>query len=82
MNELGHNEIDILKMDIEGSEFKVIDNMMNPHLEMIDFQILCVETHERFFETKTCISNLFQAMQKHGFYDFYGTIIEPTFVKP
>lgn len=80
MNELGHEEIDIVKMDIEGSEFKVIDDMMNPDLEAIEFQLLCVETHERFFATKTCVDCLFEAMRRKGFYDLYGTVIEPTFV--
>lgn len=81
MNELGHKEIDILKMDIEGSEFKVIDDIMNPDLETVDFQLLCVETHERFFGTKTCVNNLFKAMRRKGFYDFYGKVGEPTFIK-
>lgn len=81
MGELGHKEIDILKMDIEGSEFKVVNDMMNPNLEAIHFKLFCVETHERFFETRTYVDHLFETMQKKGFYDFYGTVREPTFVK-
>ena len=29
MNEYGHNKIDLLKMDIEGSECDVIEDMLN-----------------------------------------------------
>ena len=46
--EQGHQRINILKMDIEGSEFKVIDS-----LDKIDGLIIdqiCMETHQRFFE--------------------------------
>ena len=28
MNELGHKLIDVLKMDIEGSEYDVIENIL------------------------------------------------------
>ena len=45
MNELGHDHIDLLKMDIEGTEYDVIDEILGNHLE-ID-QIL-VEFHHRF----------------------------------
>ena len=27
-NELGHSHIDVLKMDIEGSEYEVIENIL------------------------------------------------------
>ena len=45
--ELGHKKIDILKMDIEGSEYDVIDSILNSDVR-ID-QIL-IEFHERFFD--------------------------------
>lgn len=47
INELGHKHIDVLKMDIEGAEYEVIENMLNAKIS-ID-QIL-IEFHERFFE--------------------------------
>jgi FkbM family methyltransferase len=43
--QLGHNKIDILKMDIEGAEYDVIDDILNSGV-MID-QIL-IEVHHRF----------------------------------
>lgn len=83
MNELGHGHVDVLKMDIEGSEFKVIDNLMNPKLKLVDFSMLLMELHERFFplKGKEYTDRLFNNMRKNGFYDFYGTDKEPTFIK-
>lgn len=45
MNELNHNKIDILKMDIEGAEYDVIEDIINSKIEIA--QIL-VEFHHRF----------------------------------
>ena len=45
--ELKHERIDVLKMDIEGSEYDVLENILNSNIQ-ID-QIL-VEFHERFFD--------------------------------
>lgn len=47
MKELKHNHIDVLKLDIEGSEFDVIGSLC----ENNDVQIgqICVEIHDRFF---------------------------------
>lgn len=83
MQELKHDHIDILKMDIEGSEFKVVENLMNPKLEVIDFQVCLMETHERFFGLKEreYIDELYTVMKKGGFYDLHGTAKEPTFIK-
>ena len=43
MNDLGHNKIDLLKMDIEGSECDVIENMLEdkiyPKYLAIDFDL-------------------------------------------
>jgi len=47
MAELGHNYIDVLKMDIEGSEYDVIASILNSKIEI--GQIL-IEFHNRFFE--------------------------------
>lgn len=60
VKELGHKKIDILKIDIEGSEYKVLDSILSAPVE-ID-QIL-IEIHERFFsdgkeKTKTLINTL------------------------
>lgn len=47
LQELKLTRIDLLKMDIEGSEFAVIENMM---AEKIFPQQLCVEFHARYFD--------------------------------
>lgn len=83
MRELGHNHIDILKMDIEGFEFKVVKNLMNPGLKAIDLKMCLMETHERFFAKakNNYVNDLYNTMRKYGFADLYGTAREPTFVK-
>jgi len=43
MRELGHTKLDILKIDIEGAEYKVIDSIIN---DQIDLNVLCVEFDE------------------------------------
>lgn len=45
--ELGHTHIDILKMDIEGAEYDVIENILNTNIPIT--QIL-IEFHDRFVE--------------------------------
>jgi len=45
MQELGHEKIDLLKIDIEGAEYKVIDTIIE---DKIDIKILCVEYDEYF----------------------------------
>lgn len=47
IKELKHNHIDVLKMDIEGSEYAVLEDIINSNV-VID-QIL-VEFHDRFFK--------------------------------
>ncbi|SEA92472.1 methyltransferase, FkbM family [Prevotella sp. tc2-28] len=43
----GHSHVDILKMDIEGTEFKVIENLKKCDA---DIDQICVEVHHRFFK--------------------------------
>jgi FkbM family methyltransferase len=63
MNELGHNKVDILKMDIEGAEYQVIEDMIAS--KIYPTQIL-VEFHHRFLnvglqKTKNSINLLKRA---------------------
>ena len=60
MKELGHNKIDVLKMDIEGAEYQVIDDIIESNIRPL--QIL-VEFHHRFpgvsvNQTETSIAGL------------------------
>jgi FkbM family methyltransferase len=43
MAELGHEHIDLLKLDIEGSEYEVIDSVLDDGIEI---GTLCVEFHK------------------------------------
>jgi FkbM family methyltransferase len=65
LRELGHHRIDILKMDIEGSEYAVIKDMLHSG---IDVSQLLVEFHHRFKDigieqTKMVI----KLLRKHGY---------------
>ncbi len=42
MRELGHERIDLLKLDVEGAEYPILDDMI---AEQIAVGILCVELH-------------------------------------
>ncbi|MBX2997184.1 MAG: FkbM family methyltransferase [Caldilineaceae bacterium] len=44
MKKLGHNEIDLLKMDVEGAEYAIIDSILQ---EKIPIRQLLVEFHHR-----------------------------------
>ena len=70
MSELDHKHIDVLKMDIEGSEYAVIKDILASNVSIT--QIL-IEFHDRFFEdgrlrTKQAI----QELKRHG-YEIYAT---------
>lgn len=45
MKDLGHSRIDILKMDVEGAEYDVIDEINNSDIRPKQF---LVEFHHRF----------------------------------
>jgi hypothetical protein len=61
----GHDRIDILKMDIEGAEYQVIDDIIKSN---IDIGQILIEFHHRFIDngirmTKKSINKLNQ----HGY---------------
>ena len=45
MQQMGHSKIDLLKIDIEGAEYKVIESIVEDRL---DIKIICVEYDECF----------------------------------
>ena len=67
--ELGHREIDILKLDIEGYEYGVISDLLNSDLQVK--QLAGEFQHGRFrfgnLKTRAAIRNL----RKHGYEFFY-----------
>lgn len=81
VSENNHSYIDVLKMDIEGSEYCVIESILNSAIEIR--QIL-LEIHERFFDNgieKT--KELLNSLHQHG-YKVFGvsdTLEEISFIK-
>jgi FkbM family methyltransferase len=65
--ELNHTYIDILKMDIEGSEFSIIKNFP----QNIVFGQICIEFHERFLKDgKTVLKQSLKVLKEKGYYCF------------
>lgn len=78
---LQHDHIDILKLDIEGSEYRVIPDILQSSIQ-ID-QIL-VEFHHRFKEIKvTKTGELIKMMNRHGYliFDISTSGYEYSFIK-
>ncbi len=62
---LGNKRIDILKMDIEGAEYNVLDSILESSVKIK--QIL-IEFHERFVnDGKSKTINAIQKLKDHGF---------------
>ncbi|WP_167015206.1 FkbM family methyltransferase [Chitinophaga sp. Cy-1792] len=81
VKEFGHTHIDVLKMDIEGSEYAVVESILASPVK-ID-QIL-VEIHERFYpDGKARTQQLLNAFKAHG-YKVFGvsdSLEEISFIK-
>jgi FkbM family methyltransferase len=81
LGKLNHNKIDILKMDIEGAEYEVIDDIVRSSVPI--YQVL-VEFHHRFDgigigRTKQAISKLNEAGYK--IFNVSATGEEISFIK-
>ena len=79
--ELGHKHIDIIKLDIEGAEYEVLNDIVNSKLSIN--QIL-VEFHDRFFENGRNMSK--QAVNKlkengYKIFEVSGSFQEVAFIK-
>ena len=65
MNELGHKHIDILKLDIEGSEYDVIENILNDNISITQ---ITIEFHDRFMENGSLKSKQsIDKLKSHGY---------------
>ncbi|MCO6500406.1 MAG: FkbM family methyltransferase [Vicingus serpentipes] len=68
MKDLKHQHIDVLKMDIEGSEYDVLLDIINSNIKV--GQILA-EFHDRFFsEGNNKSKKVIKALEKKGYYIF------------
>ena len=62
---LGHQHIDVLKMDIEGSEYDVIENILN---SPVTINQILMEFHYLYFKDgKTKTQNTIKLLKKFGF---------------
>ena len=80
-NELGHNKIDVLKIDIEGSEYSVIPNILSSNIEI---KQLLIEFHDRFFEDGfKKNSDTIKMLNDSGYQIFAvsDTLMEVSFIK-
>ena len=60
-----HQKIDVLKMDIEGSEYEVMDSILKNTIEITQ---IAVEFHERFFSDGKAKSKEFiKSMNENGY---------------
>jgi hypothetical protein len=60
MRQLGHNQIDILKMDVEGAEYSILEDMVRANIQVGQ---LLIEFHHRLstigiLQTKQAITML------------------------
>lgn len=65
LKDLKHSEIEVLKMDIEGAEYDVIDSVLASNVTINQF---LVEFHDRIFDSKEPKSKAFvEKMIAHGY---------------
>lgn len=65
MKKFGHTHLDLLKMDIEGSEFLALPDILNTG---IAFDQLCIETHTRIFPNSVeRMRQVKELLNRHGY---------------
>lgn len=81
MKNLQHDKVDILKMDIEGSEYMVIPDILSYAL---DISQICLEVHGRFYKNGIAKTRrLVKLLNQHEYYIIYisDSFEELTFLK-
>lgn len=79
--ELGHNHVDLVKMDIEGSEYEVLDSILN---SKVTVDQLLIEFHDRFYDINDYRSKAIVNRMKEKGYRIFGHSInyeEISFIK-
>lgn len=81
MRELGHDHVDLLKLDIEGSEYDIL-----PELVELDIKQMVVEFHGRFFDDAKNKNELIKKVMEQGKYivvhnNLKASSQETTFIK-
>lgn len=78
MNKFGYNHLDLLKMDVEGTEFKVLPAI----LSNLDIDQICIETHARIFPNSVDVMRDVKALfNKNGYCLISNTTEEQTYIK-
>lgn len=79
--DLGHDHIDVLKMDIEGSEYQVLESILRSGIPVVQ---LLVEFHDRFFEGDVRSRKTVMMLREHGFEIFGASLSyeEISFIHP
>ena len=79
MKKYGHNHIDLLKMDVEGSEFMALPDILE---SKIVFDQLCIETHPRIFpDSVEKIRWIKQLLNQHGYLMVSNGRQEQTYIR-
>ncbi len=70
---IGWYDIDLLKMDIEGSEFDVLPDIMRVSRDRnVNIRQICLEWHSRFFRHgKKKIKKMYKLLKEHGYVLIY-----------
>lgn len=69
--ELGHTHIDVLKMDIEGTEYEVLESLVNAN---ITIDQLLIEFHDRFYPGEIKSKRMTEFLNKNGFEIFAASL--------
>ena len=69
--ELGHKHIDVVKMDIEGSEYEVLETMLDADVTITQ---LLVEFHDRFFDGEMKSKRITELIKNRGFEIFAASM--------
>jgi len=78
MQARGHQRLDLLKLDIEGAEFEVLDTIL---ADGIDITLLCVEFHPDKDGSKARIQSTLDKLADHGFRIIARDEMDFTFLK-
>jgi FkbM family methyltransferase len=80
--ELGHEKIDVVKMDIEGLEYEVIESILKSGVQIRQF---LVEFHDRMFDDEKVKSKQTVDLLSHYGYKLFAVSLsyeEVSFIKP
>jgi FkbM family methyltransferase len=76
MAELGHERIDLLKLDVEGAEYEILENVIDAG---IDVRVVCAEFHVATSTTATI--SAVERLVDSGFTPVHVAGLDATFVK-